>query len=43
MISFFNKMTDLMIKDNCIDIIDLRCVKAFDLVTHNILIKNVES
>lgn len=30
-----------MINDNCIVIIDLHCVKAFDLVTHNILIKNV--
>lgn len=35
-------MVDLMIKDNYINITNLHCVKAFDLVTHNIPTKNVE-
>lgn len=31
-----------MIKCKCTDIIDLQSVKVFDLVTHDILIKNIE-
>lgn len=40
-LSIFDKVIDLGGKDNCVDIIYLDFSKAFDLVPHDILIKNL--